>query len=108
MVRGKVFSVVKEAIQDLNEELDYDNLRSLTYETPIFGEDGTIDSLSLVRLIVSLEQQIEVIFSKNILLADEKAISLRNSPFRRVGSMVDYIIEKLEDNNGSGNDNNRD
>ncbi len=108
MVREKVFSVVKEAIQDLNEELDYDTLRSLTYDTPVFGEDGTIDSLSLVRLVVGLEQQIEVVFSKNILLADEKAISLRNSPFRRVGSLVDYIIEKLEDNNGSGNDNNRD
>ena len=98
-MKDKIFELVKTSLEELNEELDYGSLRNVTWETSIAGGESNIDSLSLVRLIVGLETKIEKTFNKQILLADEKAMSTRNSPFRSMGSLVDFIAERL----GTGN-----
>ena len=95
MNNEKIFQLVKASLEELNEELDYSNLRDVTWETSIAGGQSNLDSLSLVTLIVHLETQIERAFHKKILLADEKAMSARNSPFRNVTSLVDFIAEKM-------------
>ena len=58
--------------------------------TPLFGQDGILDSLGLVSLIVAVEQTIEDKYGASISLADEKALSQRNSPYRTVGSLAEY------------------
>jgi acyl carrier protein len=42
-------------------------------------------------LIVAVEQNIEDEFDITIILADERAMSQKHSPFRTVRSLVDYI-----------------
>jgi acyl carrier protein len=98
-MKEKIFELVKTSLEELNEELDYSSLRNVTWETSIAGGESNIDSLSLVTLVVGLETKIEKTFNKRILLADEKAMSTRNSPFRNMGSLVDFIAERL----GTGN-----
>ncbi len=44
---------------------------------------------------VDIEGQLGNEFGKQVVLADEKAMSERNSPYRCVGSLVDFILEKL-------------
>jgi acyl carrier protein len=95
-MRAEVFKVVQKAVENLNEELDYDSLRKVTDDTPIFGGESGIDSLSLVTLIVGLEHEIEATFGKKVALADEKAMSMAHSPYRSVGALVDYIVHRLE------------
>lgn len=95
-MREETFSLVKAAIEELNEELDYDTLRGVTEETPIYGGDDGIDSLSLVALVVGLEREVEKAFGKRILLADQKAVSMRHSPYRTAGSLTDLIAARLE------------
>jgi len=94
-VRDKAFSLVKEAVEELNEELDYDTLRDVTDDTPIYGGDDGIDSLSLVTLVVNLEEQSERAFGRRLSLADQKAMSMRNSPYRSAGSLADFIVARL-------------
>ena len=50
-----------------------------------------MDSLGLVNLIVSVEQNIEDDFDVSITIADERAMSQKHSPFRTVGTLADYI-----------------
>jgi acyl carrier protein len=100
MNNEKIFQLVKASLEELNEELDYSNLRDVTGETSIAGGQSSLDSLSLVRLIVDLETKIERAFSRKILLADENAMSARNSPFRNVTSLVDFIVEKMDGRDG--------
>lgn len=95
-MREEAFSLVKAAIEELNEELHYDSLRGVTEETPIYGGDDGIDSLSLVELVVSLERQVEETFGRRISLADQKAVSMRHSPYRTAGSLADLIAARLE------------
>lgn len=64
-------------------------------ELRLFGGDSLLDSLGLVSLIVSIEELIEDNFNKSIILADEKAMSRRTSPFAKVSYLVDYIFELI-------------
>ena len=90
----KVDSIAIEAVIELNEELECEELKSPTNKTKLFGGNGALNSLALVSLISDLEDRISEEFDKDIVLADEKAMSQRASPFRTVAALTDYI-EKL-------------
>ena len=94
-MRDQVLALVKSAVDEINEELDQDRLRNVTEETPLFGDEERIDSLSLVVLIASLEQEVEEAFGVPVELADEKAMSRHRSPYRTVGTLTDFILEQL-------------
>lgn len=70
----------------------------LGLNTAIFGNKGALDSLGLVTLLVNIEQKIESHYNTSITIADEKAMSLSNSPFKTVGSLIDYINRELNKN----------
>jgi acyl carrier protein len=96
-MRERVLDIVKAAVCDLNEELGYEELRQVSEETGLHGNNAGLDSLSLVSLIVDIESQVGSEFGKSVVLADEKAMSQRNSPYRSVKSLVDFIVERLAD-----------
>lgn len=96
-MRDVAFELVRLAIHELNAELEYESLNDVQEDTPVFGGDDGIDSLSLVALVVNLEREVEGRFGKRVVLTDEKAMSMRNSPYRSAGSLADLIAEKLQD-----------
>jgi acyl carrier protein len=68
----------------------------LNSETRLYGKDGLLDSMALVSLVMSLEQEIAEKFGVEISLADDKALSQKNSPFRTIGSLVTYAVGEIE------------
>lgn len=96
-MKDKVFEIIKAAIDELNEELDYDELANVTPATPIFGGASGIDSLSLVRLVVDVEAGVSEAFDTELTLADEKAMSSRNSPYRDVAAFTDFVVARLKE-----------
>jgi acyl carrier protein len=96
--RRRIMAIVGDAIELVNRELDYDSLRHVSEETPIFGGAEGIDSLSLVMLIVELESRVEEELGVRVVLADAAAMSTRHSPYRTAGSLAKLILEKV---NGS-------
>jgi acyl carrier protein len=64
-------------------------------DTVLLGQGGAVDSLGLVRLILTVERQIESDFDRAVSLTDDKAMSQRNSPFRTVGTLTEYIAACL-------------
>ena len=97
-MKDKIFEIIAEAIAELNEELEYEELETVTADTPIFGGESGIDSLSLVSLVVEVEANVNEAFDANVTLADEKAMSSRNSPYRNVAAFTDFVVAKLEEN----------
>ncbi len=95
-MRDKIFEIINNAINELNEELDYDSLKNVNEETAIFGGTEGIDSLSLVLLVTEVEAGIYNELDKSITLADEKAMSMHNSPYRSVGALLDFTLQRLE------------
>ena len=65
-------------------------------KTSLVGQAAVVDSLGLVTLILDLEQSIQEDWGVSIALADEKAMSRRNSPFLTVESLTQYVWEVLK------------
>ena len=88
--------IVLRRLNLLGKELGRPELCSATEETHLMGAQSPLDSIGLVTLIADLEGDILVATGKQVSLADEKAMSLTLSPFRKVGTLVDYVEEKLK------------
>jgi acyl carrier protein len=91
----KIEKIIVDSLIELNEELEGNPLGNPTKSTKLFGANGALDSLALVSIITDLEERISDEFDKNIVLADEKAMSQRNSPFNSVESLTKYIEQLL-------------
>lgn len=93
---ANALELVKATVENLAEELGYDSLRQVDADTRLFGGEHGIDSLSLVRLIAELEREAETKLGRRVVLADERAMSRRASPFRSVGSLAALLAERME------------
>src|ERR1700733_5757908 len=63
----------------------------------LLGPGSALDSISLVTLIVDVEQRVAEECDVTVTLASESAMSRRQSPFRTVGAFADYICELVND-----------
>ncbi len=80
------------------EEIDFGPERSP--ETVIFGPGGKLDSLGLVQLIVAIEQELGESFDVDLTLADERALSEARSPFRTLGSLIEFVGRRMQEESG--------
>ncbi len=90
-MKQKIEEIIIGVLQDINDDIESETLKNPMKETKLFGEDGALDSLALVSMITDLEGEIHDEFEKDIILADEKAMSQKNSPFNTVESLINYI-----------------
>jgi len=65
----------------------------------LIGPGAVLDSLGLVSLILEVEQRLDQEFDVQLVLADERAMSQRHSPYRSIGSLVEYITRLVEEHN---------
>jgi acyl carrier protein len=73
------------------------NPAQLGDDTRLIGRKGVLDSMGLVTLIVDVEQRLEEEHDIVVVIADERAMSQKHSPFRSVGSLADYILQLAEE-----------
>lgn len=94
-MKNKIVEIISDSIEDINESGNDITFNGI--ETELMGGKSALDSLGLVSLIIQIEQKIEDEYNVNIIIADEKAMSLRNSPFRTVSTLANYIEKLIED-----------
>ena len=80
-------------------QLQPDKQLPVSPNAELFGDKGMLDSLSLVSLIILVEEQISNATGVIITLADERALSQKNSPFRNVNSLAKYISMLMQESN---------
>jgi hypothetical protein len=66
-------------------------------ETHLLGANTLLDSSALVSLLVEVEQQINDAVGTEILLADDRAMSQKRSPFRNIGTLAEYVVMLLNE-----------
>ena len=88
--------LIFKGIKDYNTQVNKKNQLPISVELELFSENGVLDSLGLVNLIMSIEEQFEDYLDTSIVIADEKAMSQKNSPFQSVQSMADYLSKELQ------------
>lgn len=94
-MQSKIETIIIETLKELNEELESEALENPTSKTKLYGTNGSLDSLALVSFITDVEERISDEFDQEIVLADEKAMSMQTSPFRNVDSLTLYIKDLL-------------
>ncbi len=90
-MKEKIEKIIVEALEEINDDLESEALEDPNRETKLFGEGGALDSLALVSVITEIEEAVHEEFDKHITIADEKAMSLKHSPFSTVGTLTDYV-----------------
>lgn len=84
-------NLIFDSIDELNLNLDENERITKAEDTRLFGSGDSLDSLALINLITIIEQKIEEESGEYISLADEKAMSLDESPFKTVATLKNYI-----------------
>ena len=95
-MQEKIEKIIIDTLKELNEELENETFLNPNSKTKLYGANGAMDSLALVSFIADLEDKISDKFEKDIILADEKAMSAKTSPFRNIESLTSYIKSLLE------------
>jgi hypothetical protein len=94
-MRPEITELIFSALRDLNEELQRPDLAAPTVQTRLIGSAAVLDSMALVSLIADLEGRISAQYGRDIVLADERAMSQLRSPFRTVESLAVHIESLL-------------
>lgn len=93
----KIVEIITEEIKDFNDTLETAINLEQGRDSVLFGQGSTLESVDFVSLIVNIEQAVSDEFNKEISLVDARAMSQKNSPFRTVGSLAEYIHSLLEE-----------
>lgn len=89
--KERVTEAIFMAVDEVNEQLLKERSLEKSLDTVLFGNSSKLDSLGMVSLITAVEQKIEEAFGASITLADERALSQQDSPFKTIGTLTDYI-----------------
>ena len=90
-MKENVLKIIYQTLDEINENLHHDSKIPKSEENEIFGENSLLDSISFVNLIVEVEQKIYDSIGIELILADERAMSQEQSPFKTVGTLAEYI-----------------
>jgi len=93
--KNEIVEIIFEGIEEINLQ----NAISIPKEinTKLYGNNSSLDSLGLVNLIVNVEEKINSEYDTSIVIADEKAMSQKNSPFKSVDTLAEYIMILLSE-----------
>jgi len=92
LTREAALRLVLRRLAALGRELGKPELTQADEQTRLFGEASALDSIGLVTLIADLEEDVRQETGRDVVLADEKAMSRLTSPFRRAGLLADHLV----------------
>ena len=87
--------IVVDSLVSVLDENDIINI-SVDDNTEIFGSKSIIDSLQLINLIVKIEEDVYDQSGKEIIIVDDEAIIIGNSPFQTVKSLSSFVFGKVQ------------
>ncbi len=99
-IQEQVKTIVFHAVDEINQDLKDNAKLNKSLDTILFGQGAKIDSMALVSLIVAVEEGISDEFGVAVTLANEKALSMAHSPFKSLGSMIDYVFDIVSETDG--------
>jgi len=85
--------LLKEAIKEINEELEIDELENVTDDTPLFE---LLDSMAVLDLILEIESKLQDKYGKYIQIADETTMDATKTPFKTFKTLKEFLEGKID------------
>jgi len=95
--RNDIATIVLETLRELGEDIKNTDLLTADETTRLFGARSPLDSMNLVNFIADVEERLSDDLEIDITLANQSAMSRTHSPFQRVSSCIDYIMELIKE-----------
>ena len=95
-----ILNIVLNAVKEYGNENENTNLINADEKTALFGKN--LDSMGILSLVSEIEERVFDDLDVDIVLADERAMSQKTSPFLNIKSLADYIeflIAEARENN---------
>lgn len=93
-----IFDLVLDAVKEVGHDQNNQALIAANEDTLLFGKN--LDSMGIVFLVTNLEDNISSQLNVDIVLADERAMSQKTSPFRSVKLLAEYTQTLIEEKKG--------
>ncbi|MDB3882595.1 hypothetical protein N9299_04350 [Amylibacter sp.] len=94
MNKNEIEQCVIESIAHINLQLPAEQKIELNFETTIVGPDSILDSLSLINLIVEIEERIELISGSRVSILDKGLMSEEFGSFQTIAELICWIKEQ--------------
>ena len=91
MTPSEAVGVVLQSLDTVLEDQGIELPDTPNEDTALLGRGSVLDSLALVNLLLDIEQTVNEQLGSSITLANEQALSMRQSPFRTVRTLADYV-----------------
>jgi len=88
---NKITMLVFEVIDEINEDATRSDKIIKSLDTVLVGRESSIDSLTLLEIIVGLERKISDELNKHIIIVSDRAFSSFKSPFSTVSNLVYFV-----------------
>ena len=92
----KLVQAIFAAVDELNDQLPKGVRVAKSLDTPLYGKNGNLESIDLVNLIFEVEEKVKDAFGVSITIANERAMSMQNSPFITLGTLTNYVSELIQ------------
>jgi len=93
---GRVLDAIFDAIDAVNALAPEDRRIPKSEAVELLGDAAGVDSLGLINLIVTVEQQVETRFGRTISLTGDDELTRSDGPLRTVGALADYVGALLD------------
>lgn len=95
VLRDSLLKCVADAFDEVNATRDERIPTDELHDVCLYGQRGVFDSLQLVNFMIIFEEKIAERVGVSVSIVSENAFSRKVNPFRKVSSLVDYVVEEL-------------
>ena len=92
----RLFGVLKRALADVNSVLPAGQKIVMAADTLLIGDDGSLDSMGLINLIVAIEGEVEKEFGVRMSIADRMLVAAATQAVT-LGHVRDLLETELGD-----------
>lgn len=93
MKREKIKEIIYASLDEINTMLPPE--RHIVKDTLTNISNASIDSLTMINLIVSIEQQILEEYDAHVNLSDQSQYDKHSNPFETIDVLTEYIFHRL-------------
>lgn len=95
MNKEEIYNIIIQAVKNYLNDIKNDQDTIINIDTELVSENGVLDSLGLIQVVVEVETQFADRGIK-ILLTSEKVTDEQNRIFNQVNTLVDYIFYEIK------------